>query len=901
MKSTWTIFLLAILVLAVVVPSGAGTVRTSGLKGHWSSDTTWVGGILPGATDTAVIADADTVTLDVDTSAHVTIAKLVIGDGTSGALRTSDRKVTSLTVTGDVVVSTGAAFRVQTRDTSYKSDLLHTLTLYGNITNNGTVDFRLGSTSVSPQTLAAMNVVFTGTQNSIVTMNGGYTTSQNEFNSVTIDKTAGANVVLGNDMYVSGGSTAYPNLNSFLIFKHGKIVTGDYAFIHLSTNSASIIGMSDSTYIDGALGRGISTSAAGSKVFNVGDDQGYRPFNVGSTTSGQYTGHHFIVRAVHADANTGSSTLNGISKVSKVRYYKVTYRTVSGTSSGYPPPTMGVSIFGPSYGLDDGIRAGNQNLRVAYSIDDRATWTNIGLAKSHTTNLDSLPRRINPDSVRPYITLDTLNSAVYIALADSSGPNPLDGTVSAFSLASPSLEFGTVEIDSTKWDSIQVNNPGTGQLTIRNHTEVDSIHYETSPSAPIYIPAGGSQMLHIKFHPTTYGSFPSKIIFYHDAPTNPDTLLVNGSSTSQVTMTLNTRWNMIALPVVTANDSAANLFPTAISRMFKYAGSYQQTSVLLPGIGYWLKFAAGLVDTFQGAPITLDTITVNDGWNMVGCLTTKIPVTAVTPVGTTIKSNFFGYKSSYTPADTIVPGSAYWIKVNPAGQLIMAVPAGPAKKSAAVNELTNADRLIIRDAAGNEQTLYFGNNITAGRYELPPVPPEGSFDVRFASGTMAEPTGKGTPSVQSIQLSSAVYPVTITADLRQSGSNARLQVAGKQVALTSGKSVTVGSGNVSLLTGASTVKPSAYALYQNYPNPFNPSTTIAFDLPVDSKVTLAIYNLLGQEVSRIYDRTEMASGQQIVAFNAANLPSGVYFYRLTAENSVDAKSFANVKRMLIVK
>ncbi|MGE5432645.1 MAG: T9SS type A sorting domain-containing protein [Syntrophomonadaceae bacterium] len=73
-----------------------------------------------------------------------------------------------------------------------------------------------------------------------------------------------------------------------------------------------------------------------------------------------------------------------------------------------------------------------------------------------------------------------------------------------------------------------------------------------------------------------------------------------------------------------------------------------------------------------------------------------------------------------------------------------------------------------------------------------------------------------------------------------------------------------------------------YALSQNYPNPFNPTTAINFQLPKESFVSLKVYNALGQEVSTLVSSI-MKAGQHTVNFNAANLPSGTYIYRMTAE------------------
>jgi len=100
--------------------------------------------------------------------------------------------------------------------------------------------------------------------------------------------------------------------------------------------------------------------------------------------------------------------------------------------------------------------------------------------------------------------------------------------------------------------------------------------------------------------------------------------------------------------------------------------------------------------------------------------------------------------------------------------------------------------------------------------------------------------------------------------------------------------------------------PTAFALEQNYPNPFNPTTTIEFDLPEASIVTLKIYNLLGQEVATLIDREEIELSET-VEFDASSLPSGVYLYRLVAETIADAdagiasETFTQVKKMVLVK
>jgi hypothetical protein len=93
--------------------------------------------------------------------------------------------------------------------------------------------------------------------------------------------------------------------------------------------------------------------------------------------------------------------------------------------------------------------------------------------------------------------------------------------------------------------------------------------------------------------------------------------------------------------------------------------------------------------------------------------------------------------------------------------------------------------------------------------------------------------------------------------------------------------------------------PAEFALGQNYPNPFNPSTTINYSLSVDSKVTMKVFDVLGQEVATLLNGN-IAAGSHNVNFDASALNSGVYLYRIEA-TGIDGTNFTSVKKMILTK
>jgi len=102
-----------------------------------------------------------------------------------------------------------------------------------------------------------------------------------------------------------------------------------------------------------------------------------------------------------------------------------------------------------------------------------------------------------------------------------------------------------------------------------------------------------------------------------------------------------------------------------------------------------------------------------------------------------------------------------------------------------------------------------------------------------------------------------------------------------------------GTGNETINWGFGV--PDEFAMGQNYPNPFNPTTSITYSLPADANVSLAVYNMLGEKVVQLVNGW-MAAGYHGVVFDASQLSSGVYIYRIQA-----GQSFVDIKKLILLK
>lgn len=158
--------------------------------------------------------------------------------------------------------------------------------------------------------------------------------------------------------------------------------------------------------------------------------------------------------------------------------------------------------------------------------------------------------------------------------------------------------------------------------------------------------------------------------------------------------------------------------------------------------------------------------------------------------------------------------------------------------------------------------------------------PRGIRYREFSSGSWNSSMEVSTGSPTGLQSASVVEMNTTSAAFAYSGTN--------------GTNVYFNNEDWTVDVNEEESTPQNYSLSQNYPNPFNPSTTIKYSIPHSSLVKIRVFNTIGQEVALLVNQ-EQSTGSYEVKFNAKNLTSGIYFYR------IEADSFVETKKMILIK
>jgi carboxypeptidase T len=472
--------------------------------------------------------------------------------------------------------------------------------------------------------------------------------------------------------------------------------------------------------------------------------------------------------------------------------------------------------------------------------------------------------------------------------------------------------------------------PGTNGSATDLRSPLSDIHRSNIFTAEFQSGAGGYPFT-VKWDP---GLLPPGGWHLHDGVTHGNIININMLADTEVIITdnaistielihsfqdtvitvVNEGWTMVSLPVISSNHSKSDLFPASTSDAFAYAGGYISRDTLEYQTAYWIKYPMRDTISFIGIPITRDTIVVPSGWAMISGIGCPAPTTEIRCSPGPCPS-IFVYRTTYVQPSTINPGEGFWIK-GPTTIILSSMRVNPISlsKSSSAPELQRMNTLTISDHDGAQSVLYFGNENTINSplslFDLPPVPPARSFDARFSTERYVEIflPENNTNNQTIIRFQSDSYPIKIEWSL-QDGQQEQYELIANSTALsgtrlTNNGSVQIDNPEVSSLILQpihSPVTPTQFALKENYPNPFNPVTTIAFDIPTPSIISLKVINVLGQDVSTIISNQYFTAGGYHNLFDGSTLSSGLYFCQFAASPIDGSPSIQLMNKMILLK
>jgi hypothetical protein len=251
-------------------------------------------------------------------------------------------------------------------------------------------------------------------------------------------------------------------------------------------------------------------------------------------------------------------------------------------------------------------------------------------------------------------------------------------------------------------------------------------------------------------------------------------------------------------------------------------------------------------------------------WNIISVPLTMSDYTK-TLLFPTAMTGAFAYEDGYYGYATLENGRGYWMKFS-GGETISQFGLERTEDTVAVFSGWNMVGSLSRSTPVSNIGSIPGGIVTSSFYQ---------YDVGYTASTNIEP-GKG----YWVKVSQAGQLVMTSSGMVPASNRIRIENTGELPPPPP--------------DGLNSEIPDAYALEQNYPNPFNPVTSISYALPVSGEVLLTVFNMLGQEVAVLVNEMQ-EPGDKTVSFDASNLPSGVYTYRITAG------TFTDVKKMLLIK
>jgi hypothetical protein len=372
-----------------------GNITSNAVTGNWSATTTWAGGVVPTAGDNVTIANGATVTIDVAANAY----SLTVGQGTSGILQYASATAQTLTVGTDVTIASSGTFRSNTAGTI----TTHSLSLGGNLTNNGTLDFSTNTNT------AGAGITFTGAANNTF----GGTGATTDVRAITINK----------------GTTTTPVL---------ELNTSNFTVQGVTTDVAGFLTLTSGTFkLSGTFAgtNRVFTAAA----YTIGT--GATPFPGFWLNNANYT----------VAAQNGSPTVNG-------GLLRVTTGTFNiGTASGNTMTMLnGSSVIVEGGAVNVAGRLSANSATSLLSYNQSAGTVTVNTAGNISTTLASFDTGTASTSS---FTISGGTIVTQLAGTGASGPRDFRNSVGIQSITGGTLQLGNASSGVAKTFNIQGSIP----------------------------------------------------------------------------------------------------------------------------------------------------------------------------------------------------------------------------------------------------------------------------------------------------------------------------------------------------------------------------------------------------------------------------------------------------------
>ncbi len=377
-----------------------------------------------------------------------------------------------------------------------------------------------------------------------------------------------------------------------------------------------------------------------------------------------------------------------------------------------------------------------------------------------------------------------------------------------------------------------------------------------------------------------------------------------GVSQVEISISYTNGWNLVGLPINGNEMNYMELFPNAIEgTLYGFETNYTPVQSLNPGNGYWLRFAEIGTEIIMGDPLETLTINVNENWNLISGPSVPVSIENIGDEDNIlVPGTFYGFFNSYYLAENLIPGEGYWVRSISEGQISFSDGNRNTSHKVFQDRLGSANKITFRNALGSTQTLYFDGDFLNQDYlsfSLPPKPPPGEnvFDVRFSNNSKYYSEGN------TIELTNPGNYLNIEYDFTNCNSVWKLTCwsLNKEFQLTGNGSISL-DGNIEGLVLKKyefSGVPQSFSLHPAFPNPFNSSTTISYDLPFGTFVTLRIFDLLGTERAVLVNQF-MEPGNHKINWESKNISgdiieTGVYFL------FIETEYFSETQKLLLIK